>query len=83
MAGSAALAGEADLDNCRCRYFGEYYSLGSTVCIKTPAGMRIAYCSMNLNNTSWDITEESCPVTDLSPLSPHPRLAAAADRASD
>ena len=58
--------------NCRCRYFGEYYAQGSTICMKTPHGLRVARCTMNLNNSSWKISDKTCPVSrrDRRPTTP-------------
>ena len=53
---------------CRCRFFGTYFELGQTVCMRTPDGPRLARCSMMLNNTSWDISRESCPQARMTPL---------------
>ncbi|MCW2309197.1 hypothetical protein [Rhodobium gokarnense] len=47
---------------CSCRYQGQSYQLGSTVCLKTPQGERMARCEMVLNNTSWHFLEKGCPL---------------------
>ena len=63
--------------NCTCRYFGQDFSLGTTVCLKGPDGPRLARCAMNQNNTSWKVLEQSCPSAGLEPgsgqaaISPH------------
>ena len=69
LAASAALVvtsgfalAQGDRSSCYCRYFGKYFAQGAKVCMATPNGMRMARCTMSLNNTSWEITEESCPL---------------------
>lgn len=51
--------------NCTCRFFGQDYKLGATVCLKGPDGPRLARCAMNLNNTSWKMLERACPSARL------------------
>ncbi|MHC5653484.1 hypothetical protein [Stappia sp. ICDLI1TA098] len=53
--------------NCTCRYFGEKYSIGETVCLRGPEGPRMARCAMNQNNTSWKMLEDPCPTARLCP----------------
>jgi hypothetical protein len=66
LAGSLVLltapAASAD-PNCRCRLFGEYYELGTTVCIRGS----LRRCEMNLNNTSWKQIADFCPQAGLHP----------------
>ncbi len=60
--------------NCRCRLFGEYYDLGTTMCIRG----NLRRCEMNLNNTSWKQIADFCPQARLQPLpdtAPHQQLA--------
>ena len=38
---------------CRCRFRGNAYRLGDTVCMSTPLGVQLARCDLLLNNTSW------------------------------
>ena len=57
LGGSAALAGP----NCTCRADGVEATIGQTVCLKTPGGMRLARCEMVLNNTSWKFLDGACP----------------------
>jgi hypothetical protein len=67
FAGSVVLltapAASAD-PNCRCRLFGEYYELGTTICIRG----NLRRCEMNLNNTSWKQIADFCPQANLTPL---------------
>ncbi|MEM9633124.1 MAG: hypothetical protein AAGA50_17465 [Pseudomonadota bacterium] len=51
--------------SCTCRYQGEDYGLGESICLKSPNGLKMATCEMVLNNTSWQISNAPCPVTDL------------------
>lgn len=48
---------------CTCRAEGRSFELGTTVCLKSPQGLRLARCEMALNNTSWRWLQEGCPVT--------------------
>jgi hypothetical protein len=48
---------------CTCRGPGAEAAVGDEVCLATPAGGRRARCVMALNNTSWDITTETCGTT--------------------
>jgi hypothetical protein len=52
---------------CTCRYFGQDYHLGETVCLRGPDGSRLARCSMLLNNTTWTPLKQECPTTRLLP----------------
>lgn len=38
---------------CRCRFRGNAYRLGDTVCMSTHLGVQLARCDLLLNNTSW------------------------------
>jgi hypothetical protein len=75
LAGTAPLSTSAG-ENCRCRANGQFFDLGDTVCIRTPAGLKLAQCQMALNNTSWTVVRDSCPTARSTPLSAKPeRLA--------
>ena len=43
--------------NCRCRLYGEYFDIGSIMCIRG----KLRRCEMNQNNTSWKKVGEICP----------------------
>ncbi len=60
LAAPAASAGP----NCRCRLYGEYFELGTTMCIRG----NLRRCEMNLNNTSWKQIADVCPQADLEPM---------------
>jgi len=57
LGNASAWAGQ----NCTCRAEGVEATLGQTVCLKTPAGLRLARCEMVLNNTSWKFLDGACP----------------------
>ena len=65
VSSAAASAGE----NCTCRGNGQDVAEGETVCLKTASGMKMARCERVLNNTSWKMLEEECPLARL-PQSP-------------
>jgi hypothetical protein len=54
---------------CRCRFRGEAYRLGETVCMNTHLGVQLARCDLALNNTSWVPTGVPCTIS-RAPLSP-------------
>jgi hypothetical protein len=63
MAAYGALGGLALADpNCTCRNGGEFYRVGQLACIRG----QLARCEMFLNNTSWRIIAETCPVSQAS-----------------
>ena len=51
---------------CTCRFFGHSYKVGEQVCLKTPKGLRVANCGLELNNTSWKISDRACSVNTAS-----------------
>ncbi len=63
LAAGSALAGP----DCKCRSNGEVFVQGEHTCIKTNQGFRLARCDMVLNNTSWVVVGDSCPLSSLSP----------------
>ncbi len=60
---SLPLTGPAAADECMCRANGERFELGSVVCLKLPSGDRLARCGKVLNNTSWKMLGDGCPIT--------------------
>lgn len=46
---------------CTCRYFGQRYDIGDSVCLSQPEGRKIAVCTMVINNPSWQVTNTPCP----------------------
>lgn len=52
-----AAASSAGAHDCQCRYDGQKYDQGATVCMRG----KIAECGMVLNNSSWKIVAEACP----------------------
>ena len=61
VSSTAANAGE----NCTCRGNGQDIAEGETVCLKTASGMKVARCERVLNNTSWKMLEDECPLAQL------------------
>jgi hypothetical protein len=49
--------------SCTCRYQGQDFGLGDSICLKSADGLRMATCEMVLNNTSWKMSNAPCPVT--------------------
>jgi hypothetical protein len=50
---------------CRCRFRGNAYRLGDTVCMTTHLGVQLARCDLFLNNTSWVPTGVPCTMSLL------------------
>lgn len=63
-------ASHAQNVSCTCRYQGEDYGIGESICLKGSNGMRMATCSMVLNNTSWKFSNAPCPLTELDQSNP-------------
>lgn len=62
--------------NCHCRAAdGRSVEVGQEACLKG----KLARCEMFLNNTSWKLTGEACPQSQLAPAL---RLQFAAQRAT-
>jgi hypothetical protein len=55
---------------CVCRYKGQDFKLGASVCMNTYQGTVIARCDLNLNNTTWAPTDEPCVVSMSRPGNP-------------
>lgn len=62
-AADTARAGQNSRPNvpCTCRYNGQDFGIGDTICLKAGSDMRLATCSMVLNNTSWKMSTTPCP----------------------
>jgi hypothetical protein len=52
---------------CRCRFQGNAYRLGDTVCMQTHLGVQLARCDLYINNTSWVPTGVPCIMSRLEP----------------
>jgi hypothetical protein len=52
-----AAASSAGAHDCQCRFAGQKYDQGTTVCMRG----KVARCGMVLNNSSWKIVAEACP----------------------
>jgi hypothetical protein len=59
--------------NCTCRFRGQDFSIGESVCIRGS----LATCSTFLNNTSWSFSKTPCPVALLDIGQPPRRLTSA------
>ncbi len=55
LAPAAASAAE-----CSCRARGQDHSIGTTLCLASPAGPKLATCDMMLNNTMWRFSDAPC-----------------------
>lgn len=53
-----AAAPAAGAHDCQCRYSGQKYDQGATVCMRG----KVAQCDMYLNNSSWKLTTDACPL---------------------
>lgn len=61
-----AIDGDGRKIPCRCRFGGQDFRLGETVCMQTHVGTVMARCDLLLNNTSWIPTKTPCQVSDRS-----------------
>jgi len=54
---------------CKCRAEGQQYSQGQILCIRG----KLQRCEMALNNSSWKVIADICPLADLprKPAFPH------------
>lgn len=78
LALSAALAGPAAAEEdaaaarpCSCEGPDGRHPVGSLVCLRVGETERLARCERVLNNTSWRILREDCPLA--SPAAPQGR----------
>ena len=61
LATSAGVTSSSAGPTCKCRYFGKFYALGQSICIRG----RVATCALVLNNSSWNFSDRDCqPVAD-------------------
>ncbi len=60
---TGTVAATAQSVSCTCRYQGQDYGIGESICLKGSNGMRMATCAMVLNNTSWKFSNAPCPLT--------------------
>jgi hypothetical protein len=51
------MASSAGAHDCQCRFSGQSYDQGATVCMRG----KVARCGMYLNNSSWKVVAETCP----------------------
>lgn len=74
------LDGDGRVIPCRCRFGGQDYRLGETVCMATSQGTVLTRCDLLLNNTSWIPTSTSCTLSDAPVLPQEPATAIAGQR---
>lgn len=74
------LDGDGRIIPCRCRFGGQDYRLGETVCMATAQGTVLTRCDLLLNNTSWIPTSTSCTLSDGPMLPQGPAMAIAGQR---
>ena len=55
---------------CHCRANGRNYELGARICLRSPAGYRLAECRMQQNVTSWTFGQDDCSPTAGRPAPP-------------
>jgi hypothetical protein len=58
----AITAATAKAHDCTCKFAGGDAKQGETACIMTAKGKSLARCEMMLNNSSWTVLDEPCPV---------------------
>ena len=58
---AVAVASTAGAHDCQCRFAGQSYAQGVTVCMRG----KVARCDMYLNNSSWKVVAEECPQVRL------------------
>ena len=62
--GLAGLATPASAGpECKCRANGQQYSQGQILCIRG----KLQRCEMFLNNSSWKVLADICPIASLPP----------------
>jgi hypothetical protein len=66
---------------CKCRARGMTATLGQTLCIPTPDGVRLARCGKVQNVMSWFFIDGPCPQAMLAPF-PISERASAMDKQS-
>lgn len=64
VSGSGFISPVSAGQDCTCRHIGGETPEGQTACIKTPKGMTMARCERVLNNTSWKILKQACPLAN-------------------
>lgn len=48
---------------CTCKFRGRDFRVGERVCMSTYKGTVITVCDLELNNSTWIPTEETCEVS--------------------
>ena len=63
LAIDALISGAAADPDCTCRSQGRDHKLGTSACLPSAMGPRIATCGMVLNNTSWQFSDTPCVIS--------------------
>ena len=58
-------AGAHTTHPCPCRYSGGVAPPGTVICLNVNGSRSLARCEMVLNNPSWHILQEPCPIASL------------------
>ena len=74
----ARMVAAPNMIECHCRANGQDYELGARICLRSPAGYRLAECRMQQNVTSWTFGQEDCSPTASRPAAPGAMTAALA-----
>lgn len=64
---AALFAADAGAAECTCRARGQDHAIGTTLCLSTGGGQRLATCGMLLNNTTWEFSSTPCEVSASAP----------------
>lgn len=57
---SQSMRSQPQLPPCTCRAMGREFFVGESICLRNGAGARRAICGMDLNVTTWSMTDEFC-----------------------
>jgi hypothetical protein len=69
--------------DCECIYAGGTAKEGTTICLQTQNGFRLAKCGKVLNNTSWAFSDTECTPVSQSSLPKHTPLKKVAQTIAD
>lgn len=69
---SQGMRSQPQLPPCTCRAMGREYLIGESICLRNGANARRAICGMDLNVTTWSMTDEFCETSArMTPASVH------------
>jgi hypothetical protein len=69
----------ASAAECTCRALGRDFVVGTTICLSTPSGARLATCDMMVNNTTWRFSASPCVAASLDQAQSQPTESVAAE----